>query len=198
MMEIEQFKDLAAGLESLIIAAGVVIGGLWARFQFRALKSMELANANLAQEIKRLREAGTLTITINVSQLPVADSPLYFILAEIVLANTGNRSESIDWSQSTVVATRILTDSQGVLAWGPQYVHTVDTNGLDMSSSVIRPGQAKTVPFILPVQQPGLYSIRLQAKGSPQEEQLSKQEDSSQPSSATAYFWHSTKIFVVE
>ena len=67
----EKFKNILTGVQSLIIAIGIIVGGLWTARTFEVRKEAEIARVNYERAEKELREKRVVNITINPSQAKI-------------------------------------------------------------------------------------------------------------------------------
>ena len=88
-MTLERFKDYTAIAQNLLIAAAVVIGGLWTVYVFEALQTRKKAEQELfAQAI--------LDVEVKAAQLDMDDRGGLYIAATATITNRGKRTGNID------------------------------------------------------------------------------------------------------
>ena len=66
-MDFEDFKNLAAGVQSCFVALAVLVGGTWALCRFFLLKDIERARAEVEKSRKELSERGHLQVKLTVT-----------------------------------------------------------------------------------------------------------------------------------
>lgn len=96
-MTFEEFKNLAVGIQSVVISLGFLCGGAWALFRFRAFRENEKARVELEKLHKELKERGVIKILIDPSL--VIHNTQKHIKLNIMFENTGNRSETLHWQR---------------------------------------------------------------------------------------------------
>jgi hypothetical protein len=104
----EQFNKLAGGIQSLIAAAGIIVGGGWALIRFDTLLEQRIAAAQAekleADAIASKRVAtGSKIVNIDISTnvLPATTSGERWVQVELSLKNTGNEPIKLDLSKKT-------------------------------------------------------------------------------------------------
>jgi hypothetical protein len=103
-MTFEEFKNLAAGIQSIVIALGFLTGGVWAIFRFRVFKETEKAKAELDKLKREIAERGVIDVKLNPSV--IQNDANKYIKLDMVLENTGNRNEVLDWNLAQVKLAR--------------------------------------------------------------------------------------------
>src|SRR5882757_2985695 len=88
----ERFKNIAAGVQSCVIAVSVVIGGIWTYYLFKALNAKGRAIAELHELELRDREQGVIDIEISAKQVAIPGGTGRDIAIDIKVKNLGNRN----------------------------------------------------------------------------------------------------------
>jgi len=168
-MDIEHFKNLADGIQSIIIALGVLIGGGWALFRFRTLKDIEKAKADLEKLKRDLLERGNLKIEMQASQFDASDGSVQYISITLVITNVGNRTEIIRWSHSKIGAALIECAADGSMRLGGEIRAQVFSLYITLKASTIDPGNSEQYAALIPVEKTGTYFLESLIMGSPEE-----------------------------
>jgi hypothetical protein len=159
------FKDIAAGVQSIVIALGLLVGGGWTLYTFRTLGSAQKASAELLA-IERDQQPGfQLDIDADVKQ-PDATGP-YELLIRLEIRNAGKRSVSLDFSDPSVLVGKLkFVESAGAKLDGqPQKlsVFYISEQGLGpQEERYLRSGDVRHLAYVCYVSTPGLYLIQAQ------------------------------------
>jgi hypothetical protein len=172
-VSLETVKTLADAIQSIVIAAGILIGGAWALFRFRALKDLEKATAELEKAKRDLAERGNLKIELKPTQFHVEGDPKLFVTVELTLTNVGNRTEVIRWADSRVSVAHLICSASGEIQKGPAIESRLRSVYEPIVASTIDPGTSSTYAFLFPLEVPGLYLLDADLKGSPEETEAS-------------------------
>ena len=133
-MELGQFKDLAAGIQSILVAIAVLVGGAWALFRFFSLKEVKKATAELQKIRQELQSRGHLQITIDAKDLHSKEPKSSYINLTLTITNVGNHAEVIRWSESRIVAAPVSQGSEGETQLGER-IEAPDAYGLSIVDS---------------------------------------------------------------
>ena len=174
-MTLEEFKNLAAGFQSLTIAAAVVIGGAWALYRFLSLKTIEKARADLERTKRQLQARGLLQLELSARELFMPENDVMLIELRIAVTNVGTGPEILNWNESSVTAARLTHDSELKVGTEVQGRY-LTTDSSPLYGCSIHPTQIEGFSFVISVTEPGLYLIEARISGSPEEAQHTKNE----------------------
>lgn len=197
----EGLKDLASAIESIVIALGVLIGGGWALFRFRALKDVAKARAELEKATRELREHGNLTIEMRASQFEIETDSKRFISISLTITNVGNRTEVIRWADSKISGARVTCSNENEIELGAAIQSRQRSLYMNILGSTIDPGNSEIQAFLIPIDDPGLYFLEAYISGSPEETAASKEKArlaGFSPDEANIAVWNATTYFNVE
>lgn len=158
-----EFKDIAAGVQSLAIAAGVAIGGVWTLFTFRSLRMAQKARAELLQ-LERAQEPG-FQMSIKARALSQASSGAYTVVIELELKNPSKRTIVLDLSEPPISLAHLECNGQTepVIAGSPIHSSavTVEADGLEKQEiRFLRTGDVRNTIHVCSVPKPGLYLVQ--------------------------------------
>ena len=88
-MNVATFKDLAAGIQSVLFSTAIVIGGAWTAFVFMETRPDKKAEYELFSQ-------AVLNVTVEAKQLDVDDEGGLYIAAIAKLENAGNHATHIN------------------------------------------------------------------------------------------------------
>lgn len=197
-MSLEDFKNIADGVQSLIVSIGVLIGGAWALFRFRTLKDIEKARADLEKLKRDLLERGHLKVQMEASQFDAPDGSVQYINIILTITNVGNRTEIIRWLDSKVGAALVVRDD-GSVRLGPEIRAQIISLYMNLSASTIDPGNTEQYGFLVPIENVGTYFLEPLIVGSPEEMTTTKKKVQSVGIQASEYVaaWGGSMYFHV-
>ena len=169
MMGLEDFKNLAAGIQSLLVGLAVLIGGGWALFRFFSLREVKKATAELEKMKRDLQQRGHLQIEMKASQIFSSDYIEKYINVSLLISNVGNRSEVIRWLDSKFSASPVSRGVNGEVKLGEPIWAQVYSQHFKLEASTIDPGTSESYALLIPVGSDGVYLLEASLAGSPAE-----------------------------
>ena len=197
-MNHEKFNKITSGIQALVLSVAVIVGGIWTLYTFGSLKQIDKAKTELEQMRRSLRERGILNITLQPSQFRDSKSSRLYVLVKVSIQNTGNRTEVIDWKKSGLYATRVDMDGKRQLEFGAVYEADYLTPLGAIPSSSILPGQTRTLPFLIPAKEAGIYHLLFSASVSAAEEPVHMKEHLSARIAGQEFVWQASTYFNVK
>lgn len=189
----EKFKNVLAGVQSLIIAIGIIVGGLWTAKTFEIKKEAEIAKANFEKAERELREKRVVNISINPSQIKIPDQKIQCIYSLVEITNVGNHPETLDWHGPCFRARRIHFDDKGATKVGPPTGDILTAASGESVGCRVSPGEVIRVPCLARVDQPGLYYLKFTVNAS-----LDEQKQASNEGLRSLVEWTGTAFFLVQ
>jgi len=174
IISIEEFRNLAQGIQAVFIAIAAIIASFWAVYTFRSLLSVKKAKAELEkikieiekneaelELIKRQQDnAPMLDVIVEPSIIGTIEDNDLGIKIKLCLKNTGNTTEYIDWKISNVKAAKFneivnnkILHSDHVLG----VLARVDNNALGI---LLLPDEKSSDDLIIPIEEHGIYVIK--------------------------------------
>jgi len=177
----EGFKNIAGGIESIVLGAAAVFGGIWAAVKFG---------------FARTQERGTLNLSLSGQALTDPHDNRLYLLMRLSVKNAGIRDEPVFWTKSAVRVARVNTSHRKELAGeevkplvehrgdiiplldlthvkiavpamdDPIYTMPLARDGSPLRESDLEPGWEGEYPFLVPVQSPGVYHVHVALTGS--------------------------------
>ena len=194
-MSFEDFKNLTAGLQSIAIAVGLTVGAIWALFRFNAFKETEKARVELQKLQREIRERGIIKVRLNPQVIRSRDDR--HIKIDLTIANTGNRTELLDWSTSTVKVALCQWNADGVLHFAGWQTLTLETSLGIPDTAVIHPNQISSHGYVTNRVADGIYFIEALIPGS--RESIAEHDEFAGSDDETIALWsHHTYISVGE
>jgi len=168
----ERFSNLASGINSLVLAIAVLVGGIWTIYIFDAELKVENAEARLQAIQREIDVAANLTISMSGSA--IADSKnngKSFIALEVRVENSGNRSTTLHFDNWPVRAAKIssregLHFEIGTPVLVPLLMINSEGEQWRPGGKEVSSGSVEFLNFIIPIQEPGIYLLTFEAFGS--------------------------------
>jgi hypothetical protein len=168
-MPLEDFKNLAAGIQSLLVGVAVLIAGAWTLFRFFSLKEVNKAKAELEKAKRELQQRGQLRVEMRATQIFSSDRAEKYINVSLIVTNLGNRTEVIRWRDSRFSAALVSKGADGALHFGDEIHAHVHSLHVALEASTIDPGVSDTYAFLISVESEGVYFVESSLAGSPAE-----------------------------
>ena len=171
---IEKYKTLAEIVQSVAIACGVFIGGLWTVFTFNALQSGYKAEAEIRQIELASREQGVINTSVNAGQVSIPNDTGRYIKIDIQVQNAGNRNLVLELPEHALTIAKVLLNEGGQLrrerykfspvpSLYPAKSHLNETESntfvKPLERELVRAGQTIDYPCWLRIEEAGLYLI---------------------------------------
>lgn len=176
----EKFRNVSQGIQALILSLGLIVGGVWTFYVFKARLQVEHARAELAQlevaieNSQRTLEAAargrtSIQLSMKVEQLDFLDGDARLVEILVTAKNVGTRDTMLVFRDRTPLIVRRVqfTESGGQsfaepLAVGLQTL--VDANRVTWPSRlVLFAGDVDTLSFLVRVPRPGVYFVSFTA-----------------------------------
>lgn len=164
LVDHEKVKNYATALQSAVVSAAVLIGGIWSLMLYHTLHQAEKAKAELAV----LGKDAVANVTLNATEIPVPGDTNAYLHVVAQVENIGNREARLDFSQAGPLrVVRLSPAGSGRLRAGPAKRSPAYTLGETRDSLqplqrvTMRPGERRTYDFLVRVDGPGLYFVEL-------------------------------------
>jgi len=166
----ERFKNISAGFQSIAIGVAVLVGGIWAAYVFRAelrleharltAESMELKN----REDTRKAEVVRFDTEPQIEQVASDMGSMRYLSVLVTISNPCSKEIWLNLEGEPVTATKVTLAKSGEKLYGPTFAASAERIGPDghrvkLSTLYVNPGDKESLPFLLVVDQPGLYLI---------------------------------------
>ncbi len=193
MGRFEDFKDIVAVIQGIVVAVSIPLGGLWALNKFEATHEAETARAALLKAQRDLRERQVLNLKLIPFQSTILGTKSRYVCARLELTNVGNKTEVLYWRDSKFSATHIFVGADGTL--GMRTVSGKRVAGVAAADEGVSllPGEVVHALFLAEADRPGLYYLELDLKPS-----QSARADSIRDGVEKPALWHTNAHIVVE
>jgi hypothetical protein len=104
----EKFNNIASGIQAIVVAVGVVVGGGWGLWRYSVLLEARIAVAQAEKaeaEVESAKRVARSSVVVNVDlsarQIQTTLERGKWILVELSIRNTGNQDIKIDLTGDT-------------------------------------------------------------------------------------------------
>jgi len=160
----ERFNNISSGIQNLVLAVAIVIGGLWTAFTFSTLSTkyrsqaeiteLDLRNARTRDEIAQ--NGAVIDIKLEAKQETFSDDKKYCISVLTKITNTGVRNTLVDLSKgSPLTAYLVYFNDDGT----SNRRAVVSQEDYTSSSTTLRSGNTIELPLFVKVESKGLYIL---------------------------------------
>lgn len=171
---IEKLKTVAETWQSVAIARGVLIGGLWTLYTFDALRTGYKAEAEIRQLELATREQGVINIAVTAGQVSIPNDTGRYIKIDIQVMNIGNRNLVLEFPKYALTIAKVQPNEGGQLRreWYkfspipslyPAKIHSHEpgpnTFVEPVERELVRAGQTIDYPCWFRVEEAGLYLV---------------------------------------
>lgn len=180
----EKYKNIAAAVQSGIIALGVLAGAGWTLYIFSALRTSYRADAEIRQiDLSNYRQ-GVVDIDIKAQQVPALDDTGRSIKIDVQVKNVGNRNLKLEFKEHALAIARVRPngapnggDQRLQMEWyqfSPvpylyphelkERQHPPGNMVKPLKEELMRAGQTVSFPCWFRVEAPGLYLIDFEGR----------------------------------
>ena len=152
-----EFKELAAGLQSIAIVVATFLGGGWGLYQFFSLRALEKSKLELAKMKRELTQQGVLETDLVTETFDV--DGIYYLHVRVVVRNVGNTFEILDWAKAGMVARKFYKANENELAATEQQLLAWRAPSLVVKEWQVMPGATASESFLIPIPQSGVYYV---------------------------------------
>lgn len=155
----EDFRNIAAGVQAILVGGAVVFGGIWALYRFFSLREISRARNELEAKERELKHTAILNIGLKTSVTDDIEDLGQFILIDVTADNPGNHPEVIISENSGLSVFPVVRDSNGDLSFDDPVDNILGDTALISAS--IEPKVTEKFSFSVSVK-PGLYRVVFQ------------------------------------
>lgn len=176
----EKTKNISQAIQSIILSIAVLAGGCWTAWVFYKLDSIEKSKADLIALQNAADQKAVINIRLVAEDERIDDMRIIKIKA--TLTNTGKKDAYLNYDTPVLTVTRVELTKDGEMSYSNLaklhiYMPTEDQKIGKIPDAVIRDGEAKEYPFVVPMNRAGIYLIRFVAKVSNQDKRQPTDND---------------------
>ncbi len=148
----EKFKDISAGIQSLIVSLAIIIGGVWTVYRFAAID-----------------RSNSLDLSIEAEYRYVETDNKPSLIVKIIANNNGGTYLHLNVSNAPLVIQKLALNNKGeyvaTRTYKPTYRSAYDVNdkSLSWTSQSVQPKSKKVLPFFQHLDESGIYFIKFMA-----------------------------------
>ncbi|HXC08977.1 MAG TPA: hypothetical protein VNV61_08610 [Steroidobacteraceae bacterium] len=167
-MNHERFKNVADGVQSIVLSFAVIVGGVWSAYTFGVLEKVDEAKANLES-----LTAPSLSINIETQQTASPAEKKYGLIIHVKIQNTGGKDIFLNLTQpdpqhAPLKVTLVETADNGLLvakrSYSPVYYRDISSRELDvMAGQNVQLKSTKQITYFVQLDAPGIYFVRFSA-----------------------------------
>ena len=185
----DRFRNIASGIQSIVLAFAVIIGGGWTLYSFIKLNEIDRREAELKQLQLSLRERAKLDIHLTSVQLPSEEDGHRYVAVTVEIENKGNLPEVFLWENSGLAVAHVTVNDDGKEVVDQRHNTKYSRIDVEPISEAILPGHSRRFPFLIRLNKAGIYHLEFYASVSPYERQESTRDHAFAKSEAETYQW---------
>ncbi|HEY9202630.1 MAG TPA: hypothetical protein VIQ81_13640 [Gammaproteobacteria bacterium] len=172
-MTIEEFRNLAQGIQAVFVALAAIIASGWAVYTFRSLLSVQKAKIELTKIEKEVEKSSIelrkiqnelksnplLNIIMDASSIGDIENNSFGLLVKLRLKNIGNTHEIIDWQETWVKASLVSGVQDERLNKSSPISGLIGRIYNVESGHLLLPTEEHCEEFFIPIREHGIYLI---------------------------------------
>jgi hypothetical protein len=161
----DRFSKLASGIQSIVTATGIIVGGAWVLFTFWDLGVAERSRAEIAEIDQRSVEQPVLSVDIKWATFGETVDKKHLVSFTAIFKNVGKRAVEFGDTEAKIIplSESGIPNMDASLNVKPLIFDYNKQKLVDAANRALRSGQARTVAFFLPSFMPGMYFIQLRS-----------------------------------
>ena len=171
----ERFSKIASGIQSIVVAGALLVGGGWTLYTFNSQLQVENARGQLQKLSQELSREPKLEINVSVSQVAVGAKKRRHLFGDIAVSNVGNTTTALVLDDRPIELFKVGFDSSGETNW--QLIHKINSRtgpAATLGVLISHAGAKNVITFATFVDQPGLYVIRFEVERSKEEQERAR------------------------
>ena len=170
---VKDFSDLASGIQSLLLAAGILLAGIWSIISLRPFREKQKEEANLRKLQLEIEQQAVVHMKVSAKQFSIAGDSRNYISAVVTFENKGNREVVLKPTEEDFVTlAKVAFDpNDEILVGEPTHIPINSEEYGNFSVIVLFPGGYQRVQFWILVGEPGLYRLNVSFDAAPQEKE---------------------------
>jgi hypothetical protein len=165
----DRFQKVAAGFQSVVVAFGLILGGLYAASTFVALRSLERSKAEL-QDLERKLHHTELDLRVDATQESDVEQAGHYIRITVSVENKGNNAVKLMFADKPPIRAALVsfaTDIDGpAKAFGPEiqarFFAGPSADEILLEQDIL-PTENYRYNALLRVREPGIYFVVFEA-----------------------------------
>ena len=161
-MSDSDFKDITEGVKNIVLAFGLVVGGVWSYYVFDTKLEVENSEALLEKTLRELER--TPIVDARLESTYTETESTYLIEVIVTLKNMGNERTLVKLPEKNVIIGRPVIKNSVVAGFdkvvGGSWYQPKLNGGMTLVKAVsLLPQQEQSGLYIFSIKEPGLYQI---------------------------------------
>lgn len=171
----EQFKNNTEAIKNIVIAAAVIIGGIWSLVQFNAKFEAEIANANFQKLKNENLQRPIVSVELRTEVIADSFNGGWLLNIDAIMKNSGKTDTALMLEADAVRVAKIVYKDGSIANYMEMIYATAVSLPLSyQETEAMKPiptrtislltGHEKRVYFSFNIQEPGVYMISFTAE----------------------------------
>jgi hypothetical protein len=165
----ERFEKIAAGIQSYLISAAILVGGAWTLYTFSSQLQVQNARAQLTKLQRELEAEPRLEISLDARQLDSQSKDARYVVGTLTVKNVGNGDTSLALDGKPIKIFKVVVDSTGEGWTLVRELGFRSSERATLSGLMCHANSTSGWSFITDVREPGLYVVKFSATRKPDE-----------------------------
>jgi hypothetical protein len=154
----EGLKNISASIQSLCIAIGIIVSGVWALYRFNQLENVD-ARVRLEEEERKKFSIGNLEISLNLDK-SIIEGQTRYVYGSLMIKNVGSKLVTLHLRDQPIFIAKLVANELGdvTLSNAARFSIAVDPE-LIIKSEEIRSQRTIEFPILLKTDSSGFYLI---------------------------------------
>jgi hypothetical protein len=162
----EKFKNVAAGVQSLVLSVGLIVGGVWSAWVLGGVARSQIELAKLRRDLE-----GTIALEISIDTrvLDATEGQSRDLVVEVSVKNPGTNYVYLDLREPALQVQRVRFHPESGLsaASDPIATHYYGPSIRPYQGLNLVAGASRVISFYLRVPSPGLYMVTFRSPIAP-------------------------------
>jgi len=165
----DRFEKVAAGIQSWLISAAILVGGAWTLYTFSSQLQVQNARAQLTKVQRELEAEPRLEISIDTQQLGLQEKNTRYIVGQLTVRNVGNAATALVFDGRPMKLFKVTTGNAGEAWILVRELELRSSERATLGGLMCHASSTSSWSFISNVEKPGLYVIKFSATRKPDE-----------------------------
>ena len=159
-----KFSNVAAGVQSMIVSFGLVLGGAWTILTFNSLGTLKKERAELEKIQRELRESAVLKINVNASVNKVCSSKNVYIEMLAEIENLGNKITTLEFNRPPFTVSKLIEKGDQLFDTG-EVIHVPILDAVMQTTGVcLYPNDKAEYVSMCELEESGAYLVQFSAE----------------------------------
>lgn len=163
----EKFKNIALGIQSIILSLAVIVGGIWTLYTFNTLNQIESSKNELEQRKRQLNKI-PVNFEIKTIQLEKNSLDKKGLIVQVVITNNSEFTVFIELNKNPLAISKIKKNEnflESEKTYYPKFYLEVNKQSkITGFKKGVNPNSIQIVEFYEEIEEKGLYFISFRSK----------------------------------